>query len=192
MDLAELKQATELLIQDVVEKTDLKKGQIFVLGLSSSEVNGGMIGHKSSAEIGQVIVKVIYDKVTEIGAYLAVQGCEHLNRALLVERDLADSKSLEIVSVLPQLQAGGSGQVAAYALFHDPVEVEHLVAQAGLDIGDTAIGMHVKHVQIPIRPILRELGGAHVTALKSRPKLIGGPRASYEAVDVFRETNHGK
>ncbi len=82
---------------------------------------------------------------------------------------------------------GGSGQVAAYALFQDPVEVEYITAQAGLDIGDTAIGMHVKHVQIPFRPIMRELGGAHVTALKSRPKLIGGPRASYDVDDAFRQ-----
>jgi uncharacterized protein (TIGR01440 family) len=88
---------------------------------------------------------------------------------------------------VPQLNAGGSGQVAAYALFQDPVEVEYITAQAGLDIGDTAIGMHVKHVQIPFRPIMRELGGAHVTALKSRPKLIGGPRASYDVVDAFRQ-----
>ena len=187
MDLEKLQTQTEILIDDVIKQADLKKGQIFVLGLSSSEVNGGLIGHNSSAEIGQVIVKTIYDKLTAIGVRLAVQGCEHLNRAVLVERDLADQKELEIVSVVPQLNAGGSGQVAAYALFQDPVEVEYITAQAGLDIGDTAIGMHVKHVQIPFRPIMRELGGAHVTALKSRPKLIGGPRASYDVVDAFRQ-----
>lgn len=186
MDLATLKSETETLMADVVQQADLKKGQVFVLGLSSSEVNGGVIGHQSSAEIGEVIVKVIYDHLTALGVHLAVQACEHLNRALLVERDLAEAKNLDIVSVVPQLHAGGSAQVAAYALFNDPVEVEFITAQAGLDIGDTAIGMHVKHVQIPFRPILRELGGAHVTALKSRPKLIGGPRASYEAVDTFR------
>ncbi|GFH40116.1 TIGR01440 family protein [Pseudolactococcus insecticola] len=187
MDLSAIQTETARLISDVITQTGLKKGQIFVLGLSSSEVNGGVIGHNSSAEIGQVVVKAIYEAITAVGAHLAVQGCEHLNRALLVERDLADAKDLEIVSVIPQLHAGGSGQVAAYALFSDPVEVEHITAQAGLDIGDTSIGMHVKHVQIPIRPIIRELGGAHVTALKSRPKLIGGPRATYESVDTFRE-----
>lgn len=186
MDLTTLKSETETLMADVAQQADLKKGQVFVLGLSSSEVNGGVIGHQSSAEIGEVIVKVIYDHLTALGVHLAVQACEHLNRALLVERDLAEAKDLDIVSVVPQLHAGGSAQVAAYALFNDPVEVEFITAQAGLDIGDTAIGMHVKHVQIPFRPILRELGGAHVTALKSRPKLIGGPRASYEAVDTFR------
>lgn len=189
MDLQRLQTETETLITDVIKQSDLKEGQIFVLGLSSSEVNGGLIGHQSSAEIGQVIVGVIYDALTAIGVHLAVQACEHLNRALLVERRLADDKGLDIVSVVPQLHAGGSAQVAAYALFDDPVEVEFITAQVGLDIGDTAIGMHVKHVQIPFRPILRELGGAHVTALKSRPKLIGGPRATYDTVDLFRQVN---
>jgi len=179
MDLNKLKIQTKELITDVLEKTNIKSGQIFVLGLSSSEVNGGLIGQASSAEIGQVIVGVIYKALTGKGIYLAVQACEHLNRALLVERELAEKKELEIVSVIPQLHAGGSGQVAAYQLFDDPVEVEQITAYAGLDIGDTAIGMHIKHVQIPVRPSIRELGGAHVTALKSRPKLIGGERAKY-------------
>ena len=89
------------------------------------------------------------------GIYLAVQGCEHLNRALVVERELADKKELEIVNVLPSLHAGGAGQLAAFKYFKDPVEVEFITAQAGLDIGDTSVGMHVKHVQVPIRPILR-------------------------------------
>ena len=118
--------------------------------------------------------------MSDKGIYLAVQACEHLNRALLIEEELAEKKDWEIVSVIPQLHAGGSGQVAAYQLFKSPVEVEHIVANVGLDIGDTSIGMHVKHVQNPVRPILRELGGAHVTALKSRPKLIGGERARYK------------
>lgn len=180
MDLEKLKSDTQLIIDDVLEKSDLKAGQIFVLGLSSSEVNGGVIGHASSAEIGEVVVKVIHDTLSKKGIYMAVQGCEHLNRALLIEQELAEKKDWETVSVIPQLHAGGSGQVAAYQLFENPVEVEHIIAQAGLDIGDTSIGMHVKHVQIPVRPILRELGGAHVTALKSRPKLIGGERARYK------------
>ena len=149
-------------------------GSIFVLGLSSSEVLGGHIGKNSSLEIGEVIVKTLLDGLSEQGIYLAVQGCEHLNRALVVERELAEKKDLEIVNVLPSLHAGGSGQLAAFKYMKDPVEVEFITAHAGLDIGDTAIGMHVKHVQIPIRPVLKEIGSAHVTALASRPKLIGG------------------
>ena len=179
MDLAKIGADTRQIVLDVLDKAALVEGDIFVLGLSSSEVVGGHIGQNSSLEVGQVIVKTILDILEEKGIFLAVQGCEHLNRALVVERTLADKKDLEIVNVLPTLHAGGSGQLAAFQYMKDPVEIEFIVAQAGLDIGDTAIGMHVKHVQIPIRPILKELGAAHVTALASRPKLIGGARAAY-------------
>ncbi|URZ86678.1 TIGR01440 family protein [Floricoccus penangensis] len=179
MDLKEIEKQTRIDIIDVIEKSNIKSGQIFVLGLSSSEVNGGVIGKNSSAEIGQVIVGTIYDELTKRNIFLAVQACEHLNRALLVEREVAEKFNLEEVSVIPALHAGGSGQVAALKLFNDPVEVEYIKAFAGIDIGDTSIGMHVKHVQIPIRPVLKEIGAAHVTALTSRPKLIGGERAQY-------------
>ena len=179
MDLDKIGAETRQILEDVLDKASLDEGDIFVLGLSSSEVVGGHIGQNSSLEVGQVIVKTILDILEEKGIFLAVQGCEHLNRALVVERSLAKKKDLEIVNVLPTLHAGGSGQLAAFQYMKDPVEVEFIVAQAGLDIGDTAIGMHVKHVQIPIRPILKELGAAHVTALASRPKLIGGARAAY-------------
>lgn len=179
MDLAKIGAETRQIVLDVLDKAALVEGDIFVLGLSSSEVVGGHIGQSSSLEVGQIIVKTILDILEEKGIFLAVQGCEHLNRALVVERALANKKGLEIVNVLPTLHAGGSGQLAAFQYMKNPVEVEFIVAQAGLDIGDTAIGMHVKHVQIPIRPILKELGAAHVTALASRPKLIGGARAAY-------------
>lgn len=179
MDLAKIEAETRQIVLDVLDKAALVEGDIFVLGLSSSEVVGGHIGQNSSLEVGQVIVKTILDILEEKGIFLAVQGCEHLNRALVVERALANKKDLEMVNVLPTLHAGGSGQLAAFQYMKDPVEVEFIVAQAGLDIGDTAIGMHVKHVQIPIRPILKQLGDAHVTALASRPKLIGGARAAY-------------
>lgn len=179
MNLEELQRQTQQLLLDILEKSQIKRGQIFVLGLSSSEVAGGQIGQASSLEIGEIIVKTLLDELNERGIYLAVQGCEHLNRALVVERELAEQKDLEIVNVLPSLHAGGSGQMAAFKYMNDPVEVEFITAQAGIDIGDTAIGMHIKHVQVPIRPQIRELGGAHVTALASRPKLIGGARASY-------------
>ena len=179
MDLAKIGADTRQILLDVLDKAALVEEDIFVLGLSSSEVVGGHIGQNSSLEVGQVIVKTILDILEEKGIFLAVQGCEHLNRALVVERALANKKDLEMVNVLPTLHAGGSGQLAAFQYMKDPVEVEFIVAQAGLDIGDTAIGMHVKHVQIPIRPILKQLGDAHVTALASRPKLIGGARAAY-------------
>lgn len=175
----DIQRATSQIVEDVIDKANLKQGAIFVLGLSSSEVIGGQIGKESSQEIGEIIVKTILDILGVKGIHLAVQGCEHVNRALVVERQVADQFGLEIVSVLPTLHAGGSGQLAAFKFMQDPVEVEFIKAHSGLDIGDTAIGMHVKHVQVPIRPVLREIGHAHVTALASRPKLIGGARAQY-------------
>ncbi|EMC23091.1 TIGR01440 family protein [Streptococcus mutans] len=180
MDLENLAEETRIVLADLIKRSDIKKGQIFVLGLSSSEVAGDIIGKNSNLDIGEVIVKTILTYLNDRGIYLAVQGCEHLNRALVVERELADKRNLEIVNVLPNLHAGGSGQLAAFKYMKDPVEVEEIVADAGLDIGDTAIGMHVKRVQVPLRPLLRELEGAHLTALASRPKLIGGSRASYQ------------
>lgn len=180
MDLEQLKKDTKEILIDVLAKSRLHQGQILVLGLSSSEVAGGKIGKASNIDIAEAVVQTLLDELNPRGIYLAVQGCEHLNRALVVERELADKKELEIVNVLPSLHAGGAGQLAAFKYFKDPVEVEFITAQAGLDIGDTSVGMHVKHVQVPIRPILRELGGAHVTALASRPKLIGGSRARYQ------------
>lgn len=170
----------QLIARDILDRSGLKPGQIFVLGLSSSEVAGGVIGQASSAEIGRWLVEAILLETSQRGLYLAVQGCEHLNRALVVERELAERYQLEEVNVIPQLHAGGSGMLAAYQLMTDPVVVEEITAHAGLDIGDTSIGMHVKRVQVPLRPIKRELGRAHVTALASRPKLIGGQRAIYQ------------
>lgn len=180
MSLDKIKVQTQQVVQEVLELSNLQKGQIFVLGLSSSEVIGGHIGKDSSLEVGEVVVETILEILEPKGIYLAVQGCEHLNRALVVERELAIQKDLEIVNVLPTLHAGGSGQLAAFKYMKDPVEVEFITAQAGVDIGDTAIGMHIKHVQVPLRPSLREIGQAHVTALASRPKLIGGARAAYQ------------
>ncbi|MBJ8326152.1 TIGR01440 family protein [Streptococcus pacificus] len=179
MNLEELKKETQKISLDIIERSQIKSGQLFVLGLSSSEILGNHIGTASSLEIGEVVVKELLDNLSDKGIYLAVQGCEHINRALVVEREYAERHNLEIVSVLPTLHAGGSAQLAAFKYMKDPVEVEHVVAFAGLDIGDTSIGMHIKHVQVPLRPVMRELGKAHVTALSSRPKLIGGQRAQY-------------
>ncbi|MGT2934170.1 TIGR01440 family protein [Streptococcus catagoni] len=186
MDLKLLEEQTSAILRDILDRSAIQEGQIFVLGLSSSEVIGGRIGKNSSLEIGQIIVRVILEELSNRGIYLAVQGCEHINRALVVEKKIALQKDLEIVNVLPTLHAGGSGQLAAFKLMKEPVEVEEIVAHAGIDIGDTSIGMHIKRVQIPLVPVARELGSAHVTALASRPKLIGGARAAYQA-DAIRK-----
>ena len=175
----ELKDQLTEIVNDILAEAHLKKGDLFVLGCSTSEVVGGHIGKNSSAEVGQWIIRTLKELLDPKEIALAVQGCEHLNRALVVERSVAEAKNFEIVSVVPALHAGGACSVAAFDQFNDPVEVEHVVGQAGIDIGDTSIGMHIKHVQVPVRPRLKTLGQAHVTALRSRPKYIGGPRANY-------------
>ncbi|EHI68831.1 TIGR01440 family protein [Streptococcus ictaluri] len=186
MDLMALKEQTQAIISDILDRSAIQKNQLFVLGLSSSEVAGGLIGKNSNLEVGEAIVSVLLEELKSRGIHLAVQGCEHINRALVVEEKVALDKNLEIVNVLPTLHAGGSGQLAAFKLMENPVEVEEVVAHAGIDIGDTAIGMHIKRVQVPLIPLQRELGGAHVTALASRPKLIGGARATYKE-DIIRK-----
>ncbi|HAQ1747619.1 TPA: TIGR01440 family protein [Enterococcus faecium] len=175
----ELKDQLTEIVNDILAEAHLKKGDLFVLGCSTSEVVGGHIGKNSSAEVSQWIIRTLKELLDPKEIALAVQGCEHLNRALVVERTVAEAKNFEIVSVVPALHAGGACSVAAFDQFNDPVEVEHVVGQAGIDIGDTSIGMHIKHVQVPVRPRLKTLGQAHVTALRSRPKYIGGPRANY-------------
>ena len=166
-------------LTELLKEAKLEKGDLFVVGLSTSEVQGQHIGKDSDIEIGRAIIKEIISVLLPLGIHLAVQGCEHLNRALVVERDVAKKFGLEIVTVYPQIHAGGAGQIAAFENFEDPVEVEHLQAKAGMDIGDTSIGMQVKFVQIPVRTSVKEVGKAHTTYLRSRPKLIGGARAKY-------------
>lgn len=179
MDLKQLKQDVTDLTEELVDKAHLEAGDLFVLGLSTSEVKGEHIGKASSPEIGETIVHAIYDVLKPKKIDLAVQGCEHINRALTMEAKVAKRHGFCRVTVKPAYHAGGAGSVAAWNMFEHPVCVEHIVADAGLDIGDTSIGMHIRHVQVPVRLKLKELGGAHVTALRSRPKLIGGERAEY-------------
>ncbi|MCI5839197.1 MAG: TIGR01440 family protein [Peptoniphilaceae bacterium] len=178
--LEEIKEQTKNAVTELLEKSSLKKGDIFVLGASSSEIVGGVIGKNSNEEVGKVVVKEILNILNENGIYLAVQGCEHINRALVIEREIAYKKNFEIVSVIPSLHAGGAMSMAAFSMMKDPVMIEHVSADAGLDIGDTSIGMHIKFVQVPVRLKIKEIGKAHLTALKSRPKLIGGQRAIYK------------
>lgn len=177
----ELEKEMHRLMDEVMAKyrDRVEPGDIFVLGCSTSEIAGHRIGKGSQPDYGQVIIQVLLDRLPELGLHLAVQGCEHINRSLVVERQLAKDRKLDIVSVLPSLDAGGSCSVAAYTQFADPVNVEHIQAQSGIDIGDTHIGMHIQHVQVPIRFDHFQLGQARVHGLVSRPKLIGGPRAQY-------------
>lgn len=174
------RQAKEAAREVVEAAQHTEPGDFFVLGCSSSEIQGGIIGKASSQETGRAVIQAVLEVCQEQGLELAVQGCEHINRALTVERSAMLAHRLEEVNVLPQLHAGGAASVAAWELFKDPVCVEHLNASLGMDIGDTEIGMHVRHVQKPVRPKTKQVGEARVTALVYRPKLVGGSRSQHQ------------
>ena len=179
VNLERIAHETKTICEELLCNANLEPGKILVLGCSSSEISGAHIGKASNDAIGFAVIDAILPIVREKGIYLAVQGCEHINRALVIENEAAEKYVLEIVNVVPCLHAGGACCTAAYERAKSPVLVEHISAHAGIDIGDTFIGMHVKFVQVPVRVSLREIGGAHVSCLKSRPKLIGGERAQY-------------
>jgi len=162
-------------------KANLKRGQILVLGCSTSEVIGQRIGQGSSLEVAEVLLPPLLERVHQLGIFLAVQGCEHINRALVVEEACVDhyGLGLEVVTVFPALHAGGAMTVEAWKQFSSPLMLERIQAHAGIDIGDTFIGMHLRPVAIPIRVHVKELGEAHLTMAHTRPRLIGGPRAVY-------------
>ncbi len=143
-------------ISELIIKANLKENDILVLGCSTSEILGERIGKGSSYEIGQLVVETILDILRPLKINLTVQGCEHINRALTIERKVAAEHGFEIVSVKPALHAGGACSVAAFEMFDDPVVIEHITADASIDIGDTSTGMHVKFVQIPVRLSIKQ------------------------------------
>jgi len=173
---AQARQATE----ELLAAARLERGDIFVVGCSSSEIVGGRIGHASSLEAAQAVFAGIYPALQERGIWLAAQCCEHLNRALVLERDCARQYGYDPVCVIPQPKAGGSFATTAWKSFTDPVAVEHIRAHAGLDIGGTMIGMHLRDVAVPVRLSLDHIGQAILLCARTRPKLIGGSRAVYE------------
>ena len=170
---------TKAALAELFEVSGLKAGDLLVVGCSSSEIIGGVIGHASSPEIGKVVAETILNFCKEHGVFLAAQCCEHLNRALIVEEAAAEKFGYEEVCVIPQPKAGGSFATAVYNAMEHPVAVEHVRAKAGLDIGGTMIGMHLKEVAVPLRLQVKTIGAATVAAARTRPKLIGGVRAHY-------------
>lgn len=179
LSLEEVRSQAASAMRDLLTEANVPAGGLVVLGCSSSEIRGGRIGKFGSAEVGEAVIEGVRPVVAEFGIDLAVQGCEHINRSLVVEREYARRERLEIVSVVPALEAGGATSLAAYRAATDPVMVERVTADAGLDIGDTEIAQHVRFVQIPLRLPTRKVGAARVTAVRSRPRLVGGPRAHY-------------
>ena len=170
---------TKAVIEEICEKANLQKGNIFVVGCSTSEVIGAKIGTNSSPEVAQVLFDALHDYAKEKGIYLAIQCCEHLNRAIVVEKEAVPNG--EIVNVVPQPKAGGSLATAAYNGFTNPVVVEEIKADAGIDIGSTLIGMHLKDVAVPVRLSVKNIGEAHLVCARTRVKFIGGERAVYDS-----------
>lgn len=167
-------------VQEILEAVPLKAGSLFVVGCSSSEMIGDRIGKNSSYEAAQAAFEGIYPVLCEHGIYLAAQCCEHLNRALILEQDAVNAFGYEPVMVVPQPKAGGSFATVTYRSLHAPVAVEHIRACAGMDIGGTLIGMHLKDVAVPLRVSRKQIGKAILLCAYTRPKYIGGPRAKYE------------
>ena len=170
------KQATE----ELVAAAKLKAGDLFVVGCSSSEITGSKIGTDSKPETADEVFRGVYEVLKGKGIYLAAQCCEHLNRALVVEAEYAEKHGIETVNAVPQPKAGGSFGTAAYKGFARPVLVETVQASAGLDIGGTLIGMHLKRVAVPVRLSLDHIGNAILLAARTRPKFVGGSRAVYD------------
>ena len=177
---AQITKHAQAVVQELLEQASLRPGSFFVVGCSSSEMVGKRIGKGSSMEAAQAAFQGIYPLLQERGIYLAVQCCEHLNRALIMERKVAEAKGYEIVNVMPQPHAGGSMAVTAWNAFQDPVAVETIQADAGMDIGGTLIGMHLRRVAVPVRTSQNHIGEAIVLCARTRPKYIGGPRAVYQ------------
>lgn len=173
------KQAVQV-FRELIEAAGLTAGQILVVGCSSSEIVGEKIGQGSSFETANAVYEAVEPILKEKGIFLAAQCCEHLNRAIIVERACAEKYGLEPVCVVPYPKAGGSFATAAWRHFSDPVAVEHIRAHAGIDIGGTLIGMHLREVAVPVRLSVGKIGEANVLCARTRPKLIGGERAHYE------------
>ena len=173
-----IKQECINVINELVSVADLGKGSILVVGCSTSEVVGAKIGTNSDPDTALEIYEGISSVLKEKGIYMAVQCCEHLNRAIVVEREAVPFS--EYVNVVPQKKAGGSLATVAYNSFKSPVVVEEIKADAGIDIGLTLIGMHLKKVAVPVRLSTNKIGNALFTCARTRPKFIGGERAVYD------------
>ena len=180
-DFKKIKEIAAKAVTELIEAAHLKEGDILVVGCSSSEIKGEHIGKGSDMNAAEAVYEGIKPILDEKGIFLAAQGCEHINRAIITER-AALGPLEEVVNVVPQLHAGGSFTVTVYNNAKDPVALERIQADAGMDIGDTLIGMHLKPVAVPVRLSMKEIGCAHLTCARTRPKFIGGERAKYDMV----------
>ena len=177
--LNKIKEEAALAAKELLEAAELKRGDILVVGCSSSEIVGEKIGKGASLETAEAVFEAIYEETKKAGVFLAAQCCEHLNRAIIIERECAEKYRLEPVCVVPFPKAGGSFATTAYRSFISPVAVEEIKAHAGLDIGGTLIGMHLRAVAVPVRLSIKKIGEANILCARTRPKFIGGERAHY-------------
>jgi uncharacterized protein (TIGR01440 family) len=182
-------EAVEANLRELIQVGGLKAGQVLVIGTSTSEVLGHRIGTSGTIHAAAPIYQAASKVAGEFGLFLAFQCCEHLNRALVVEEELLSGYNLEQVGAIPVPTAGGSMAAYAYRHFKQPVLVESIQAHAGMDIGDTLIGMHLRRVAVPLRPPVRTIGHAHVSMAYTRPKLIGGTRAVYTQQAADEQVN---
>ena len=169
----------ETAIRELIDIAGPKAGSIFLLGGSTSEIQGKEIGSATDIDLGDKIIKKIISILSEFDLYLAVQGCEHINRSLVIEKEAQQKYSFNEVNVIPHRAAGGAFAAAAFKEFSEAVTVENMEADLGLDIGDALIGMHLKNVAVPVRLSIKEIGKAHLTAARTRLKLVGGVRGKY-------------
>ena len=174
-----IKKQAETAVRELIEVSGIGEGDLLVIGCSSSEIVGEHIGKGSSLEAAQAVYEAVAPILKKKGIYLAAQCCEHLNRALIVEKAYAAAHGLEIVAVRPMPKAGGSFATTAYENFDCPVAVETVTADAGIDIGGTLIGMHLRRVAVPVRLSVKTIGMANILCARTRPKYIGGSRAVY-------------
>ncbi|NRD77190.1 TIGR01440 family protein [Bacillus sp. BRMEA1] len=170
----------EAVLAEFKEQASLKPGQLLVVGCSTSEVAGERIGTAGTFDVAEMIFRGLEKLRADTGIHLAFQCCEHLNRAVVMERGTAIQRGYEEVSVVPVRTAGGAMATFSFEHLEDAAVVEFVKAEAGIDIGSTLIGMHLKHVAVPVRVKQKTVGSAYVTLAKTRPKLIGGARAVYE------------
>jgi len=180
MSVEQWRKEMKQLMKECSEHLPVKAGQVLVIGCSTSEIAGQKIGTSGTLEAAEMLYSELRKFAEEKSLHLAFQCCEHLNRAIVVERQTAEEFGYDEVTVVPVRNAGGAMATHAYSRMSDPVVIEFIKADAGIDIGDTFIGMHLKHVAVPVRVSQKEVGNAHVTIATTRPKLIGGARAVYE------------
>lgn len=183
-ELAKITEQVRTAALELLAVAGLEPGDIFVVGCSSSEITGGVIGHHSSMDAAAAVLAGLLPLLRERGIYLAAQCCEHLNRAIVLEKAAAKAYGCPRVSALPQPHAGGSWATTCWAAFDEPVLVEEVQAAAGFDIGGTLIGMHLRPVAVPVRLSLDHIGQAILLCARTRPKFIGGSRAVYTQEEV--------